>query len=116
MKNPKIFRFILVVCLFAGSAVFLVAQGSYRAQIRGVVADASGAVVRDAKVTITDVGTNIASSSRTNDKGEYFFTGLRPSTYSSRSRPRGFAPKNEPAWCWQLTSKLASISRCRRVH
>jgi hypothetical protein len=93
MKNPKIFRFILVVCLFAGSAVFLVAQGSYRAQIRGVVADASGAVVRDAKVTITDVGTNIASSSRTNDKGEYFFTGLRPSTYSLKVEAQGFRPE-----------------------
>src|SRR5437763_3071481 len=93
MKNPKIFRFILVVCLFAGSAVFLVAQGSYRAQICGVVADASGAVVRDAKVTITDVGTNIASSSRTNDKGEYFFTGLRPSTYSLKVEAQGFRPE-----------------------
>src|SRR5256886_17707385 len=93
MKNPKIFRFILVVSLFAGSAVFLVAQGSYRAHLRGVVADASGAVVRDAKVTITGVGTNIASSSRTNDKGEYSFSGLRPSTYSLKVEAQGFRPE-----------------------
>src|SRR5256885_14874701 len=93
MKSPKIFRLILVVCLLAGSAVFLVAQGSYRAQIRGVIEDASGAVVRDAKVTITDVGTNIAGSSLTNDKGEYFFSGLKPSNYSLKVEAQGFRPE-----------------------
>ena len=89
-RTAKISGLILAGCLFAGSAVFVAAQGSYRAQVRGVVADASGAVLRNAKVTITDVGTNIASSSRTNDKGEYFFTGLRPSTYAVRAEAQGF--------------------------
>ncbi len=89
-KNSNISRLILAAWLFAGSAVFLVAQGSYRAQIRGVVVDASGAVVRDAKVTITDVGTNISASSRTNDKGEYFFSGLRPATYVLKVEAQGF--------------------------
>jgi hypothetical protein len=89
-RTAKISRLILAGFLFAGSAVLLVAQGSYRAQVRGIVADASGAVVGSAKVTITDVGTNISSSSRTNDKGEYFFTGLRPSTYSVKAEAQGF--------------------------
>ena len=75
--------------------MLLVAQGSYRAQVRGIVADASGAVVGNAKVTITEVGTNIASSSRTNEKGEYFFTGLRPSTYSVKAEAQGFRPEEK---------------------
>ncbi|MGC1372368.1 MAG: carboxypeptidase-like regulatory domain-containing protein, partial [Candidatus Sulfotelmatobacter sp.] len=66
------------------------AQGSYRAQLRGVVSDASGAVVANATVTIRDVGTNIASTSHTDDKGSYFFTGLRPSTYAVRAEAPGF--------------------------
>jgi len=78
----NISRLVMTMLLLAGSAVMLMAQGTYRAQIRGVVQDASGAVVSGAKVTITDVCTNIASSSRTNEKGEYFFTSLRPSNYS----------------------------------
>src|SRR5215469_11927426 len=78
----KIFRMVLWACMLASSAVLLMAQGSYRAQLRGVVADSSGAVIRDAKVTITDIGTSLSSSGRTNERGEYFFTGLRPSTYS----------------------------------
>src|ERR1700756_5606896 len=89
-KAANISRLLMTMGLLAGSAVMLMAQGSYRAQIRGVVADASGAVVRGAKVTITNVGTNIASSSRTNDKGEYFFTGLQPSNYSLRVEAQGF--------------------------
>jgi hypothetical protein len=81
---------ILVACFCGGFATFAAAQGSYRAQLRGVVSDATGAVVHNATVTITDVGTNIASVSHTDDKGEYFFTGLRPSTYSVKAAQSGF--------------------------
>jgi hypothetical protein len=81
---------LLVAYLFASAPSFVAAQGSYRAQLRGVVSDASGAVVRDATVTITDAGTNISSAAHTDDKGEYYFTGLRPSTYSVKVRIAGF--------------------------
>jgi Carboxypeptidase regulatory-like domain/TonB dependent receptor-like, beta-barrel len=67
-----------------------VAQGSYRAQVRGVVSDASGAVVRNATVTITDAGTGVTSVTHTDDKGGYYFTGLRPSTYSVKVGAAGF--------------------------
>ncbi|HZW91550.1 MAG TPA: carboxypeptidase regulatory-like domain-containing protein [Candidatus Eremiobacteraceae bacterium] len=78
---------ILVVWVFATLAV---AQGSYRAQLRGVVSDASGAVVSHATVTITDTGTNISNVTHADDKGEYYFTGLRPSTYSVKVQAPGF--------------------------
>ena len=46
MKNAaNLSRLVLATCLLAGSAVMLMAQGSYRAQVRGVIEDASGAVV-----------------------------------------------------------------------
>ncbi|MGC2172270.1 MAG: carboxypeptidase-like regulatory domain-containing protein [Candidatus Sulfotelmatobacter sp.] len=81
---------LLVAFFFACSPSFVAAQGSYRAQLRGVVSDPSGAVVANAAVTITNTGTNIASVARTNDKGEYYFTGLRPSTYSVKVQLSGF--------------------------
>ena len=81
---------ISIAALFFGLATFAVAQGSYRAQLRGVVTDASGAVVVSATVTITDVGTNISSSAHTDDKGSYYFTGLRPSTYTVKVDAHGF--------------------------
>jgi len=67
-----------LAALFVTWATLAVAQGNYRAQLRGIVSDASGAVVPNATVTIKDVGTNIASSARTDGKGSFFFTGLRP--------------------------------------
>ena len=83
-------RILLFASLFGTCATLAVAQGNYRAQLRGVVSDASGAVVPNAVVTITDAGTNISSSAHTDDKGSFFFTGLRPSTYSVKAEARGF--------------------------
>ena len=86
----RISRWILVACLSAGCATPLEAQGSYRAQVRGEVTDATGAVVRDATVTITDAGTSVSKTVRTDDKGAYYFTGLRPSAYSVKVAAAGF--------------------------
>ncbi len=82
------------LCLVAilGLALSVWGQGAYRAQLRGVVTDATGAVVAHATVTIRDIGTNISSSAHTDDKGSYFFTGLRPSTYAVKAEAPGFRP------------------------
>jgi hypothetical protein len=77
------------------SAISVWGQGSYRAQLRGVVTDASGAVVAHATVTIRDVGTNIASSAVTDDKGSYHFTDLRPSNYAVKVAAAGFRPAEQ---------------------
>ena len=39
-----------------------VGQGAYEAQVRGTVTDPSGAVLTNASVTITNVGTNVAQT------------------------------------------------------
>ena len=93
INTVKLARVVAVVSVLFSSTVLLLAQGSYRAQVRGTVADTSGAVIRNAKVTVTEAGTNISSSTHTNDKGEYFFTGLRPSTYSLKVEIQGFRPE-----------------------
>ena len=90
MRETAFSRLIIATFLLVGSAVLLMAQGAYRAQVRGVVTDPSGAVVRGARVTITNTGTGISSTVVTNDKGEYFFTGLEPATYSLKADAQGF--------------------------
>jgi len=65
-------------------------QGSYEAQVRGLVTDQSGAVVANAAVTITNIATNIAQTAHTDEKGQYFFTGLRPATYTVKAQFSGF--------------------------
>jgi len=89
LATPVLFRF-LTASLLATCSLFVAAQGSYRAQLRGVVSDAAGAVMPNIAVTITETGTGIATRARTDEKGEFFFTGLRPSAYSVRAEAPGF--------------------------
>ncbi|MGH9497696.1 MAG: TonB-dependent receptor domain-containing protein [Terriglobales bacterium] len=65
-------------------------QASYQAQIRGVVSDPSGAVMPDATVTITEVGTNESQTAKTDRSGEYILRALRPSTYVVKAQASGF--------------------------
>src|SRR6059058_1657014 len=66
------------------------AQASYTAQIRGTVTDQSGAVVQNAKVTITNIGTNISTVAKTDSKGLYLLAGLRPDRYVIKAEAPGF--------------------------
>src|ERR1700756_790386 len=78
----------LIVAWAGATAAF--AQGAYLAQVRGTVTDQSGALVVKAKVTITNDATNIAETAETDEHGQYFFTGLRPATYTIRAQASGF--------------------------
>ena len=84
-----------------------VGQASYTSQVRGTVTDQTGAVVVNALVTITNDGTNVSTSVRTDDHGLYLLTGLRPSTYTIKVEAEGFRSAEARTWCWQLTSKRA---------
>ena len=77
----------MTLFLFLGNLILgtsATAQSTYTAQLTGVVTDSSGAVIPGAKVTLTDEGTNVASTRDTDGRGTYVFTGIRPSTYTIR--------------------------------
>ncbi len=84
---PILTAMVTVIVLW-GTTVF--AQGAYQAQVRGTVTDQSGAIVVNAAVTITNDGTNISQTSKSNEHGEYFFTGLRPAVYTIKAQVSGF--------------------------
>src|SRR5271165_6739049 len=65
-------------------------QASYTAQVRGVVADQTGAVLQGAKLTMTNDGTGISASASTDSNGLFVFSGLRPSTYTVKVEAAGF--------------------------
>src|SRR5437868_1393049 len=67
-------------------------QANYRAEIRGIITDQTGAVIPNATVTITEVGTNLATAAVTDSNGYYSLPGLRPSTYSIKAVAPGFQP------------------------
>ncbi len=90
--NRRLLPCAFILSMSAWLTAVSFAQGSYRAQLRGEVSDPAGALVVGATVAIRDVGTNITTTARTDEKGSYFFTGLRPSTYDVQVESPGFRP------------------------
>jgi hypothetical protein len=82
------FPLVVAASLFLSSFSF--AQASYTAQIRGVVSDQTGAVIANATVTITNIGTNASTVAKTDAKGLYLLPGLRPDTYIIKAEAAGF--------------------------
>ncbi|MDP9162076.1 MAG: carboxypeptidase-like regulatory domain-containing protein, partial [Acidobacteriota bacterium] len=79
---------VFVLALFVPQQI--VAQADYNAQIRGKVSDRTGAVVQNARVTMTNDGTGISNAATTNVDGQYVFNGLRPAAYSVKVESAGF--------------------------
>ena len=77
----------LTLCL--GLAGTLAAQ-EFRATISGLVADASGAPIPQAHVTITNVETNVANTTTTNSGGVYTIPYLSSGSYKIAVDVQGF--------------------------
>ncbi|HKU26750.1 MAG TPA: TonB-dependent receptor, partial [Candidatus Sulfotelmatobacter sp.] len=80
--------FPLIMLVFIGIAAH--GQASYTAQVRGVVKDASGALMTQASITITNDATGISTTAHTDSNGLYILTGLRPASYTIRADAAGF--------------------------
>lgn len=61
-------------------------------QVTGTVTDPSGAVVTNAKVTLTNNGTGQTRTAQTSSNGIYTFTNLEPGNYTVTAEGSGFAP------------------------
>jgi Carboxypeptidase regulatory-like domain len=60
------------------------------ATLTGVVMDASGGVLTNVEVTVTNTGTNLSKSVTTNESGRYLLPGLKPGVYSVSALLAGF--------------------------
>jgi hypothetical protein len=63
---------------------------TYQGRILGTVTDQSGAIVRSAKVVITNVDTEVARSLETNEAGDYVAPNLPPGVYKITAESPGF--------------------------
>ncbi|MBV9611781.1 MAG: carboxypeptidase regulatory-like domain-containing protein, partial [Acidobacteriaceae bacterium] len=73
--------------------VFFHAIGSAQAvtgTVLGTVTDATGAVVANAKVTLTEVNTNVSRTAETNGSGNYTFPDIAEGTYTVTVEAPGF--------------------------
>jgi len=79
---------IAIACLISLAPRTGFAQAS--AGITGTITDPSGAVVTNAKVTITNVQTSVAASTVSSSAGTYSFKGLLPGQYTVSVDAPGF--------------------------
>src|SRR5215472_3878346 len=73
-------------CIWLSLLAFLVmlmpAMAQFGAGIQGTVTDQTGAVVKGAKVTVTNEGTGVSSTTTTSDSGFYSVQLLPPGKYT----------------------------------
>lgn len=92
MTHSKlVVRILLLIFSIALSTVSVQAQ--FRASLRGTVADATGAVVPGATVTLVNKDTNATLVSITDDNGIYIFNALAPTPYRLTVQRDGFQQK-----------------------
>jgi outer membrane receptor protein involved in Fe transport len=68
----------------------LSAQNTNTGEIKGIVTDPTGAVVQNVTVTITNVQTGLATTTKTNGSGLYDVPSLLPGNYAINFRATGF--------------------------
>lgn len=91
MTNKISIKFltIAVFCLLFGIGQAF-AQSTVTGGIRGKVTDPQGAIVPNATITVTNVGTNKAETGETDSDGGYRFSNLQPGTYTVTINATGF--------------------------
>src|SRR5437879_4576832 len=80
----------VAVLLFAAVMIPNARGQESRGTIAGVVIDASGAAIPNAKVQVTNVGTNISTAVVTNLNGIFRVPYLQPGQYSATVHQEGF--------------------------
>jgi hypothetical protein len=83
-KRPALLLALLVLVTSAAFAQLTTAD------ILGTVTDATGAVVPNASVVLTNIGTNEKRTTQSNSSGDYNFTLLQVGHYSITTRAKGF--------------------------
>lgn len=93
MMNSKMFTRVLIAVVTAiALSTSIFAQNQTTGAIGGKIVDPQGAVVPNAALTITNLGTNKVTTVTASGDGEYRVTNLEPGTYSVEATAGSFAP------------------------
>src|SRR5438270_2855692 len=77
--------------LLCSSAILACAQSTSAGSVSGQVTDPQNAVIAGAEVRLTDVQTNIARNTVTNETGRYSFSNVTPGSYDITFTKPGFS-------------------------
>src|SRR6266542_2635114 len=92
LKTSFRFSLLVVISLLVFQAVFAQARIS---AVQGTVKDPSGALVRDAKVTITQPLTGYSQTIQTDQQGSFKLVNVPFNTYKLRAEAPGFQPAEQ---------------------
>jgi hypothetical protein len=87
MRNLRLICAVALLCMLSAGIAF---SQAVSATIVGTITDASGAVVASAKVTVTEVDTNVSKSGTSNESGNYTFSNMPPGRYKLTVEVPGF--------------------------
>jgi hypothetical protein len=102
MSRFLLFAPLLAIFLSAGIAGAQIVKSTFIGTIR----DASGAVVPGAKVTITNLETNVTNTVTTDDTGNYIVPFLNSGTYSVTAEKSGFETATERSIKLDVAAKV----------
>src|SRR5436305_7622952 len=88
---------VLVLLVFASSAIPTSAQSSGTGAISGTATDESGAVLPGVSVTLLSASRTIGASQQviTDERGAFQFLRLQPGTYTVKGELQGFRPTEQ---------------------
>ena len=86
----RIIRLLCALLALVPVSEYCIYAQAVNATLLGTITDTSGAVVANAKVTITETRTDVARSGQTNGSGNYTFADIAPGTYSVAVELSGF--------------------------
>jgi Carboxypeptidase regulatory-like domain/TonB dependent receptor-like, beta-barrel len=89
MRRLLVLSTVVVLCCLP--LVMAVAQSASTATLTGQVVDPQGAVISGAKITATNVATNISRTANTTGAGDYTLPNLAPGTYDIKVEAAKFA-------------------------
>jgi hypothetical protein len=101
---------LALIVLFACAAAYAPAQTSIATgSIQGTITDPTGAVVPNAKVTITNLDTNQMRETATSSSGNFSSGALLPGNYSVKVEGQGFSPVETRATVQISTTTAANM-------
>jgi len=89
MPSRKLFTLLISLSLLISASLSLYGQSTY-GSISGSVTDTSGAIVTDAKVTLTNLGTSEKHTQSSGSDGLFTFVNLFPGQYRVDVEKQGF--------------------------
>ena len=114
MKTVRTLRLTPGSILLLSLLLVFLAASPHRAQVEsgkvlGEVQDSTGAMVKGAKVTVTNVDTGVTHEVNTGAGGEYVVTELRPGSYTVSVEQEGFKKAVQPPF----KRAYQSLDTCR---